>query len=118
MAWLLPVAAGWFASKIFGSNDDDGPNPIYAAMEARMLAEAERDRANRHLDDMKQQVAQLARSNQEMQNRVLQAQQASIAAAAAAQQQAHEHMMAMVKAERAANAARFAAENAAQPGRL
>ncbi|KAJ8588178.1 P-loop containing nucleoside triphosphate hydrolase protein [Rhizopogon salebrosus TDB-379] len=113
MTWLLPVAAGWFASKIFGSDDDDGPNPIYAAMEARMLAEAERDRANRYLDNMRRQVAQLARSNQEMQNRVLQAQQASIAAAAAAQQQAHEHMMAMVEAERAANAARFAAENAA-----
>ncbi|OAX39782.1 hypothetical protein K503DRAFT_769192 [Rhizopogon vinicolor AM-OR11-026] len=112
MAWLIPAGVGFVASMLFGGGDDSDPNPTYAAIEARKMAEAERDRAIRHLDDMNKQVTQFVRLTQEMQNRALQAQQESISAAAAAQQKAQEQMKAMFDAERAADAARFAAETA------
>lgn len=114
MAWL-PVVTGcvWLASKLFGSRPSD-PNPTYAAIEARKWAEAERDRAIRDLDGMRAQVAQLVQSMQAMQNRTLQFQQEAMSASVAAQQKTQEQMRAMVDAERAANAARFAAESAAR----
>jgi GTP-binding protein EngB required for normal cell division len=114
MAWLIPAGLGFVASMFFGGGDDSNPNPTYAAIEARKMAEAERDRAIRHLDDTNKQVTQLVRLTQEMQNRALQAQQESISAAAAAQRKAQEQMKAMFDAERAADAARFAAETAAR----
>ncbi|OAX39716.1 hypothetical protein K503DRAFT_791802 [Rhizopogon vinicolor AM-OR11-026] len=63
---------------------------------------------------MNKQVTKLVRLTQEMQNRALQAQQESNSAAVAAQRKAIEQMTAMFETERAANAARFAAENAAR----
>ncbi|KAG0694773.1 interferon-inducible GTPase-domain-containing protein [Suillus ampliporus] len=110
----LAMAVGsWLIPKLFGSGESD-PNPTYEAIEARKRAEAERDRAIRDLNDTKAQVAQLVQSNQVMQSKALQSQQAATSAAAVAQQKVHEQMTAMVDAERAANAARFAAENAAR----
>jgi GTP-binding protein EngB required for normal cell division len=115
MAWILPaVSAGFYVvSKLFGSGDS-GPNPTYAEIEARKRAELERDRAIRDLDGMKVQMAQLVQSMQSMQSRTLQFQQDAMSAAATAQQRTQEQMRAMVEAERAANAARFAAESAAR----
>jgi GTP-binding protein EngB required for normal cell division len=115
MAWILPAITGgwWLASKLFGSRDSD-PNPTYAEIEARRRAETERDRAIRDLDSTKAQVAQLVQSMQAMQNKTLQSQQDAMSAAAAAQQKTQEQMRAMVNSERAANAARIAAESAAR----
>jgi GTP-binding protein EngB required for normal cell division len=115
MAWILPAVTGgwWLASKLFGSSDSN-PNPTYAEIEARRRAETERDRAIRDLDSTKAQVAQLVQSMQAMQNKTLQSQQDAMSAAAAAQQKTQEQMRAMVNSERAANAARIAAESAAR----
>ncbi|KAG2130616.1 interferon-inducible GTPase-domain-containing protein [Suillus bovinus] len=115
MAWLIPVAyAGvWAVSQFLGSGRS-APNPTYAEIEARKSAERERDRAIRELDSTRAQVTQLVQSMQSMQSRTLQFQQEAISAAAAAQRKTQEQMRAMFDAERAANAARFAAENAAR----
>lgn len=115
MGWLnIAVAAGcWLASKLFGSGGSD-PNPTYAAIQEREWAEAERDRAIKDLANTRAQVTQLVQTIQGMQNRALQFQQDALSAAAVAQQRNQEQMTAMVAAGRAANAARFAAENAAR----
>ncbi|KAG1896468.1 interferon-inducible GTPase-domain-containing protein [Suillus fuscotomentosus] len=57
---------------------------------------------------------ELIKSNQDSQQKFMEAQQASLQAAAASQEQTHKEMMAMVQAERASNEARLLAEAAAR----
>jgi len=87
------------------------PNPSIIEIESRQKAEAAQARKN--AEEARAQITKLIRANQESQQKAMEAQQAAMQAAAAAQSQAHAEMMAMVRAERAANEARQKAGAAA-----
>ncbi|OJA18027.1 hypothetical protein AZE42_07035 [Rhizopogon vesiculosus] len=96
------------------SRRPQAPSPSLADIEARQRAEAAAEQARNDAEAARAEITKLILANQESQQKSMDAQQAAMQAAAAAQAQSNAEMMAMIKAERAANEARMLAETAAR----
>ncbi|KAG1806268.1 interferon-inducible GTPase-domain-containing protein [Suillus plorans] len=99
---------------LFSRGRPEAPSPSLVDIEARQRAEEAAAQAREDAAAARAQIAELIKSNQDSQQKFMEAQQASLQAAADSQAQTHKEMMAMVQAERASNEARLLAEAAAR----
>ncbi|KAG2054908.1 hypothetical protein BDR06DRAFT_954825 [Suillus hirtellus] len=84
---------------LFSQSWPEASSPSIVDIEVRQKAEAAAEQARQDAAAARAQIAELIKSNQELQQKTLEVQQAAVQAAAASQDQVHKEMVAMVQAE-------------------